>query len=92
VLNHDTAVHSFLRPILGDVLYENKLLKQHIVKLEQRLSLLEERMDEQDLQIDYTVGKLRQYESVMDAYENRHYEREFSENCYSLNGDANCNY
>lgn len=92
MLNRDTAVHSFLRPILGDLLYENNLLKQHIVTLEQRLGLLEERIDEQERQIDYTVRKLRQYEPVMDAYENRYHEWECSENYHSLNGDANCNY
>lgn len=91
MLNHDTAAHSFLRPILGDLLYQNKLLKQHIVMLEQKLSLLAERIDEHDQQIDYAVSRLKQNESVMDAYENRYHEWECSENYYSLDGDPNCN-
>lgn len=45
MLNHDTAAHSFLRPILGELLYENKLLKQHIATLEQKIGLLAERID-----------------------------------------------
>ncbi|HEY9830496.1 MAG TPA: hypothetical protein V6D26_07955 [Stenomitos sp.] len=92
MLNHDTAAHSFLRPILGDLLYQNKLLKQHIVTLEQKLSLLAERIDEHDQQIDYAVSRLKQNESVMDAYENRYHEWECSENHYSLDGDPNCNW
>jgi chromosome segregation ATPase len=99
VLNHDTAAHSFLRLILGDLLYENKLLKQHIATLEQKLGLLTERVDEHDQrfdehdqQIDYAVSRLKQNESVMDAYENRYHDWECSKNYYSLDGDPNCNW
>ncbi len=92
MLNHDTAAHSFLRPILRDLLYQNKLYKQHIVTLEQKLGLLTERIDELEQQVDYAVRRLKQNESVMDAYENRYYEWECSENYYSLDGESNCNW
>lgn len=91
MLNHDTAPYSFLRPILGDLLYQNKLLKQHIVTLEQQVGLLAERINEHDQQIDYAVSKLKQNESVMDAYENHNHKWESSENYYSLDGEPNCN-
>lgn len=92
MLNHDTAAHSFLRPILGDLLYQNKLYKQQIVTLEQKLGLLAERIDELEQQVDYTVRRLKQNESIMDAYENRYHEWECSENYYSLDGESNCNW
>lgn len=113
MLNHDSYPHSFVCPILLDLFAQNKLLKQHIVVLEQKVgllkeriderdqfdcvveqkvNLLEERTDEHDQQIDYLVRKQKQNESVRDSYENRYYEWEFSENYYSLDGDANCNF
>lgn len=92
MLNHDTIPHSFVCLILGHLLYQNKLLKQHVVTLEQELGSLTKRMDEQDLQMDDTVRKLNKYESVMDGYENRCYEWECSQSYFSPDGDANCNF
>jgi hypothetical protein len=91
VLNHDPTAHSFICSILGYLLYQNKLLKQHVVTLEQKLGLLTTRIDGQDRDIGDVVRKLKQIESVMDGYENRYYEWECSESYYSQDGDANCN-
>ena len=92
MLNHETIPHSFVCPCVQDLLYQNKLLKQQVVKLEQQLGLLAERIDEHDEQIDDAVRRIQQNESVMDGYENRYYEWECSPNYYSQDGDANCNF
>ena len=99
MLNHDTAAHSLICPISRDLLDQNKLLNQQVVALNQqvvalkkRVGLLAEQIDEHDGQIGYTVRRLKQYEPVMDAYENRYHEWECSPHYDSLDGDANCNY
>lgn len=91
MLNHDTAAHSFMHPILGNLLYQNTLLNQQVFELKQQIDLLAERLDGLEPQVDYAARRLKQNESIMDAYENRYHEWECSENYYSLDGDPNCN-